>query len=113
NWWRVRTGDGTEGWAVERVEDTQTLYAALKIGDQAVVSLATPGDTLRVRQSAGLSGAVVTQLTDGTLVTLTDGPQQVDGLSWWKIKTADGTEGWTVESASDERTLIRADQANG
>ncbi len=113
NWWRVRTGDGTEGWAVERVEDTQTLYAALKVGDQAIVTLATPGDTLRVRQSPGLSGAVVTQLTDGTTVTLTDGPQQADGNSWWKIKMADGTEGWTVESASDERTLIRADAASG
>ncbi len=111
NWWRITTADGKEGWAVERVEEEQTLYPALKVGDSVVVS--TVGDTLRVRSGAGRSFDILTQLNDGTLVTLLDGPQQADGLSWWKLKTADGLEGWAVESADDARTLIRADQANG
>jgi Tfp pilus assembly protein PilF/uncharacterized protein YgiM (DUF1202 family) len=111
NWWRVKTEDGKEGWAVERVEEEQTLYPALKAGDQAIVTVST--GTLRVRSGAGTSFALVTQLADGTTVNLLEGPQAVDGFSWWHIRTGDGVEGWAVESASDERTLIRADEANG
>lgn len=112
SWWRVSTGDGQEGWAVERVEEEQTLYPALAVGGQASVT-STEGDTLRVRENAGRSFAIVTQLPGGTVVTLLEGPQIVDDLSWWKIRTADGIEGWAVESAADERTLVSYSEASG
>lgn len=104
NWWRVQTSTGEIGWAVERVETEQTLQPALQAGQQAVVTT-TEGDTLRVREGAGRSFSIVVELEPGAVVILLEGPQIVDDLSWWKIRTTDGTEGWAVERVEDERTL--------
>ena len=105
-WWRVQTADGATGWAVERVDEEQTLQLGLIIGEGAVVT-STEGDMLRVREGAGRSFSIVVQLEPGTLVTVLEGPQIVDDLSWWKIRTADGVEGWAVERVADDRTLAR------
>jgi uncharacterized protein YgiM (DUF1202 family) len=105
-WWRVRTPDGQEGWAVERVDEEQTLQLALVIGQEAVVT-STEGDMLRVREGAGRDFGIVVQLEPGTVVTVLEGPQVVDDLSWWRIRTADGQEGWAVERVADDRTLAR------
>ncbi len=105
-WWRIQTGDGVEGWAVERVETEQTLQPALAVGGEAVVTT-TAGDSLRMRDSAGTAGKVVTMVANGTVVTLLAGPQPADGMPWWQVRLPDGTEGWVVERVGDERTLSR------
>lgn len=111
-WWRVKTADGQEGWAVERVDNEQTLQLALIVGGKAIVT-STEGDTLRVRGGAGRSSEVIAQLEPGTVVTLLEGPQIADDLSWWKIQTDDGLEGWAVERVEGDRTLTRQVEAEG
>ena len=104
SWWRIRTPDGVEGWSVERVQTEQTLQPALQVG---LVVLAAPvNDTLNVRAEAGLNGAIVTELARGAEVTVLEGPLSVDRMSWWRVRTADGLEGWAVERVDNIRTLI-------
>lgn len=67
----------------------------LAIGTQVRVN--TSGDQLRVRAEPGTGGAVVTQLSDGEIVTVTDGAREADGYRWWQIETADGQTGWTID----------------
>jgi hypothetical protein len=76
-------------------------------GAQATVHVIR-GDTLNVRDSAGLSGTVLEALADGTAVTLLEGPQTADGYVWWRVRTPSGVEGWAVESANGVQTLITA-----
>jgi tetratricopeptide (TPR) repeat protein/SH3-like domain-containing protein len=105
-WWRVQTADGTIGWAVERVEAEQTLQQSILVGHPAVIT-STEGDLVRVREGAGRGFSIVVQLEPGTIVDVLDGPVIADDLSWWKVRTADGTEGWAVERVADDRTLAR------
>lgn len=105
-WWRVRTTDGVEGWAVEQVEDDQTLILALLTDHEAIVT--TDENVLNVRKEPGVSGELAFQLKDGTRVTLVQEPAIVDGFRWWKIRTADGAEGWAVDRFQSERTLVPA-----
>ncbi|MBI5668843.1 MAG: SH3 domain-containing protein [Chloroflexi bacterium] len=105
-WWRVRTAEGSEGWAVERVETEQTLQPALAVGGEARVTT-TAGDSLRLRDAAGTGGNVIGMIENGTILTLLDGPQPADGMPWWKVRTPDGAEGWVAERVGDERTLSR------
>lgn len=105
-WWRIRTSDGLEGWAVERVETEQTLQLALSVGGKARVTT-TAGDSLRMRDAAGTGGKVIAMIENGTILELLEGPQQADGMPWWKVHTPDGAEGWVVERVGDERTLSR------
>jgi WD40 repeat protein len=60
---------------------TFTPVPQLAINGMATVTT-TGGDALNVRSSAGRNFDIVTRLTDGTVVTLLEGPQEVDGLTW-------------------------------
>lgn len=131
-WWRVQAPSGREGWVVESADGVQTLIAgrvasgvgeldealegrpsaslpsALRIGDTAIVTLANPRDSLRLRNAAGLDSRVIVLMPHGTRVTVTDGPQSVGGYTWWQVRTPEGNLGWVVEIVGDERVLIPA-----
>lgn len=104
SWWFIRTPQGLEGWSVERADNEQTLQPMPQVGDEALVT--TGGDTLRVRDVAGLDGNIVTRLENGTIVTVIGGPQGADDFVWWQIRTATGEEGWAVERVGGEQVLI-------
>jgi tetratricopeptide (TPR) repeat protein/SH3-like domain-containing protein len=107
SWWRIRTADGQEGWAVERVETEQTLQLALFTGEEALV--VTADEKLNVRANPARDAELLFQLEDGVHVTLLDDePVVVDGLRWWHIRTADGQEGWAIDRIGIERTLAPA-----
>jgi hypothetical protein len=40
---------------------------------------------------------VIARLRDGTVLAVTDGPEEADGHTWWKVQTADGETGWAAE----------------
>jgi tetratricopeptide (TPR) repeat protein/uncharacterized protein YgiM (DUF1202 family) len=107
SWWRIRTADGQEGWAVERVETEQTLQLLLIRGEEALV--VTADEKLNVRATASREGELLFQLEDGAHVTLLDEePVVADGLRWWHIRDAEGREGWAIDRIGIERTLAPA-----
>jgi hypothetical protein len=55
------------------------------------------GDRLNVREAPSQNGTVITQLLQGDVVTILEGPVDADNYYWWRLRTADGTEGWAVE----------------
>ena len=105
-WWRVRTVDNVEGWAVERADEEQTLQLALLVGNEAIVTIRE--ETLNLRAEPARGGDLVTQMADGTRVTLLEVPVIADGFRWWKLRTADGDEGWAIDRFQGERLLIPA-----
>lgn len=111
-WWKVRTADGTEGWAVERVDTEQTLQMALVVGEDAIVT--TGADTLNMRSGAGRSNDLLLQLADGTRLTLLEvTPELVDGFQWWQVRLEDGTQGWVIDRLEGERLLTPAKEIEG
>jgi tetratricopeptide (TPR) repeat protein/uncharacterized protein YgiM (DUF1202 family) len=68
----------------------------------------TKGDRLNLRAQPGLSSDILAKLDKGTLVTLLEGPRKEDGLQWWRIRTPEGLEGWSVERVDEEQTLRMA-----
>ncbi|RME86106.1 MAG: SH3 domain-containing protein, partial [Caldilineae bacterium] len=62
-------------------------------GDRAVVT--TPGATLKVRRSPGLSGTVIIGLFPGTEVLILSGPVELDGYTWWMVETEE-VRGWVA-----------------
>ena len=57
------------------------------------------GNDLNLRAKQSLDGAIKKILKTGDIVTILEGPVQADGYSWWKMRTADGVEGWAVDVA--------------
>jgi WD40 repeat protein len=101
----TRTPEPTLAPTVTGAELTPTAAPTLAAGVQAVVHT-TGGDVLNVRNSPGKMFKQVGKLADGTRVTVLDGPRVVDNLWWWKIRTADGLEGWVVDRVDDVQTLV-------
>lgn len=81
------------------------LSTVLQVGGQATIRT-TDGDSLNVRGGAGTGFAVVAKAAPGSVVDLLDGPQAADGYVWWLVRLASGQEGWVVESAENEITLV-------
>lgn len=79
--------------------------AGLAVGADAFINT-TDGDSLRLRSGAGRSFTIIAELTDGTRVTLLEGPRAADGLTWWRVRLADGTSGWVVEFVDGVQTLV-------
>lgn len=75
--------DGT-GWHF--VNATCGLPGQLSplVGSQATVHV--PGQCANVRDAAGLQGAVVACLNDGSTVHVDGGPNYADGKLWWHLE---------------------------
>ncbi|HEX2905590.1 MAG TPA: SH3 domain-containing protein, partial [Phototrophicaceae bacterium] len=85
---------------------TPVVTSFLAVGRLATVNT-TQGDQLNMRFGPGTSFEILGKLPAGVLVTLLDGPRFAEGLTWWKIRSSSGLEGWAVESVNDNGTQIQ------
>ena len=80
-----------------RQQPTQTARPGeIYIGAQVVA--VTDGKRLNVRQAPGTDAAIVTRVEPGTQLEVLDGPRAASGYTWWRVKSPDGTMGWTAEN---------------
>ncbi len=82
------TAESTTAPADETTTQETTTAATYTTGTYTV-DLKGDGNVLNVRDSAAITANAVAQITDGTVVTVT----QVNG-DWGYITTSDGTSGW-------------------
>jgi hypothetical protein len=68
----------------------------LAIGTGGRITLGN-GLGVNIRETAGITGTLITALPDGTEFQVADGPQCADSMNWWKISTSDGIAGWAAE----------------
>jgi hypothetical protein len=84
-------------------ESTPTATAAppssdgLSIGQDAQV-FGTGGDGLRLRATPGLNAEILLLGSEGEIYRVQEGPQQVDGYTWWLLVDPDdqARQGWAV-----------------
>lgn len=125
-WWYIRLADGRAGWAVESADGRQTLIAGentapvtdsapaapaissgLSVGDTAAVQLPVSLDAMRLRNGPGLAFDIIFLLPDKTLLRIIGGPQRVDDLTWWEVRTPEGNAGWAAEVIGSARVLVK------
>jgi hypothetical protein len=63
------------------------------VGGRVVVTR-TQGRGLSVRAEPGLGAARLFYLMDGEILEVIGGPEEVEESTWWRLRTADGREGW-------------------
>jgi uncharacterized protein YgiM (DUF1202 family) len=74
------------------------------VGGRAQV--ATRYQFVNLRAEPGLDAETITQLQDGTVVTVLEGPEEADRLSWWKVDDGQGNVGWAAERTGQEVLLV-------
>jgi hypothetical protein len=84
-------------------ESTPTATAVPQSQDgvligQNVQVFGTGGDGLRLRATPGLNGEILFLGSEGEIYLVQDGPQQVDGYTWWLLVDPDDQtrQGWAV-----------------
>ena len=89
-----------DAWTVVHLERRDPAQPAtpvipwpLRIGATVVVT--TTDDCLRVREEPGLDAREVDCLDNGSVVTISGGPVEVDDLEWWQLG---GREGWSASN---------------
>ncbi|MBI1278398.1 MAG: SH3 domain-containing protein [Anaerolineaceae bacterium] len=78
---------------------------SIAVGMQVRVQT-TDNDVLNIRSGPGRSFARLGTIGNGTIVIVLEGPQNADGLIWWRVRTPAAVEGWVVDSADGVQTLV-------
>ncbi|MEO8610387.1 MAG: SH3 domain-containing protein [Chloroflexota bacterium] len=73
------------------------------INEQVIVN--PDVQALNVRATPDTNAPVVEILPGGTLVTITDGPTEAGGYTWWRVLLPSTAVGWVVERIGDSQTL--------
>src|SRR5690606_7075363 len=73
-------------------ETPEVPAGTLAAGAAATVD-GTGGSGANLRSSPELANNIVRLLSDGTAVTVLEGPTEAAGFVWWKIRTAEGDGG--------------------
>ena len=74
------------------------------VGGRAQVT--TKYQFINLRAEAGLGAETVGKLDNGTIVTILEGPEEADGLRWWKVQDGQGNSGWAAERVDAEVLLV-------
>lgn len=110
-WWRVDDGAGQSGWVADG--DGETVWLSPQLGDVQAVNR-TPrvsdrvivGTLLSIRATPGTSATLITQVQPNTQFTVLAGPQSADGLTWFQLRSDDGSiEGWAAEGDGTTRWI--------
>jgi serine/threonine-protein kinase len=115
-WWYVNY-NGLVGWTPEGNNVDYWLYPVplapneqpfviptLEIGGQALVF--TQDEGLNFRPISDLNGVILGFVPVGGVVDIIDGPREIAGYTWWKIRDFTFREGWAVGAADGVITLI-------
>lgn len=76
-----------------------TPVSNVAIGFEARVTSIVGGTGLRLRSTPG--GEFVRSMPNGTQFVIIGGPQCQGGYTWWNLRLADGTTGWSAEADQD------------
>ncbi|MDX1994335.1 MAG: TIR domain-containing protein [bacterium] len=60
------------------------------------------GTNLRIRDNPGRNTTILADVPDGTRLMIIDGPVFTDSLTWWRVRTENGIEGWSAENEPND-----------
>ena len=75
---------------------------ALAVGQPARV---VAPDGLNMRDQPNPDGTLITHLSGGVRVTITEGPQTANSFNWWKVDDGQGNIGWVAERDAETEWL--------
>jgi hypothetical protein len=124
-WWRVRgpgaTGTTVEGWMAETAPNGVVLMESIPDRGENGGAGGTfaPGDrartltVVRMRRTPGIvdkpPSDVIADVPTDTTVTIVDGPQTMDDLTWWQVNapvSGQQATGWMAEVAPGGQQLL-------
>ncbi len=73
-------------------------------GGQTATIANTGGDSIRLRSDGSKSASVITMLSEGAVVLITNGPKDADGVTWYQVQYA-GQSGWVDADFISARKL--------
>jgi uncharacterized protein YgiM (DUF1202 family) len=80
------------------------------LGPGVAAFIAAPNG-LNMRQAPSAGGALIVQLGTGQTVTVTEGPTEADGFTWWRVDAGNGQSGWVAQGDSETVWLTPANAA--
>jgi uncharacterized protein YgiM (DUF1202 family) len=89
-WYGVSSSQFGDGFCAGEYLSPLFSGSGIEIGDTVQVI----DGRLNMRSGPGLSASVVDVLPDATQLTVTDGPTDADGYTWWQVENTTYGSGW-------------------
>lgn len=123
-WWNVQTQDAQRvtGWAAQTNPAGAILLKAVDAPTQpgeaggafALNDRVRTLDIVRMRRTPGFANKpasdVLADVPAGTVLTVTGGPTNADGLIWWRVRGTTA-EGWMAQAGTDGKALLAREAA--
>ena len=87
------TGDATATVVIPAAETELASPGGIAPGVVVVVK-GTGKAGLNLRAKPSKSAGIIVTMPEGTELTVVQGPEEADGLVWWKLSTSDAKAGW-------------------
>lgn len=125
-WWQVKVNSGSQagvtGWTAAATGAGQSLLTVIQAGggdtggstggDFKVGETLQTTTVVRMRRTPGYLNKpatdVVADIPTGSRLTVLSGPQNADGLTWWKLRsvTVATQEGWMAQNRETGEALL-------
>lgn len=96
SWYQIKTtSSGTTGWVADTLLDfdsSVTPVNKFRDGDK----VQTNSGSVNIRNAPTTDGDIVATVASGTTGTITDGPTNANGFTWYRVATSQG-DGWVVQ----------------
>jgi hypothetical protein len=101
--------------ATAEITPTATLVLTPTVTPEGAIPSPAVGGSARIttkyqfvnlRESPGLGATAVGQLEDGIVVTILEGPEESDGIRWWKVDAGQEKIGWAAEAVGGEVLMV-------
>ena len=90
-WWNIDYTVVPDGWSVENYITETTAPTSMAVGSRV-----TTTDNIKVRSAP--NGERIGRQPAGSQGTITAGPIQSGGYTWWNVNFDSGTDGWAAGS---------------
>lgn len=86
--------------------ETPHSTSGLVVGSTASAQLPPGYNSLPIRSTTARNASMRAELAEGDVVTILEGPLAADRLLWWRVRTANGIEGWAAETLGGNHQVL-------
>jgi len=109
-WWQVQLPSGSQGWIQDVTDGLPSFISATIAGGELVrgveAGVAGSGVVLLIYSEPDPESEILEAAVSGVVLRIIDGPELINDVRWWQVRSISGIAGWTPEMVDGDAVLV-------